>query len=715
MVFGILPWLQASCSSLRQLPRSVTLVVAFVLISLTALTAASPAEAEQFGQTAIGDLNGDGKLDLAVAVTTGGQGAVWILFQNAASEFDDPVVIDVPDLSLRRIALGDLNHDGRTDLAVSGISRSALSGWLNRLVIFYQDPASGLLLPAEEHTVTGNALGDITIADINSDGLNDVVVLADWLTNPERGTVSIWYQNRDGSLMPEYIYDEVPVRFMGEVHVADMDGDGDNDLVVQTGNLTFAVIRQDTSTVPGTLSRTPDLYTVTTTYWGNFEAFAIGDVNGDGRNDVVVLDPGNSGYLNVFLQGNAGALNPPVLSVPWGAALFGIEIADVDGDGLQDILGETSGTVHVLFQNPDHTFQPSVSYPFPTISFGGSLEHQALSVGDVTGDGRPDAVVSWSNEGVFILENGFPGHWPPAAAQSISPFGPIADSAPAYTWSGVPGATWYYLWVNDAAHAGRVQQWVTAPQAGCAIGAGTCSVTPAAALATGAAQWWVQTWSDADGYGPWSDGRRFTVTATTPPPAATLLAPTGTIGATTPTYTWTAVATATWYHLWVNDASGSGKLQQWYPATALSCSSGTCSVAPGTLLAPGSATWWIQTWNEAGYGPWSGGMAFTVPALGVPPAVSALLAPTGVISTSTPTYTWTAVPTSTWYYLWVNDPTGTKLQQWYPASALGCASGTCRITPASALALGSATWWVQSWNSAGYGNWSGGMGFTVGP
>jgi hypothetical protein len=75
----------------------------------------------------------------------------------------------------------------------------------------------------------------------------------------------------------------------------------------------------------------------------------------------------------------------------------------------------------------------------------------------------------------------------------------------------------------------------------------------------------------------------------------------------------------------------------------------------------------------------------------------------------------TAVPTATWYYLWVAQGTGPKVQQWYPASGLGCAGGTCRITPATALALGSATWWVQSWNPAGYGSWSGGMGFTVGP
>jgi hypothetical protein len=120
----------------------------------------------------------------------------------------------------------------------------------------------------------------------------------------------------------------------------------------------------------------------------------------------------------------------------------------------------------------------------------------------------------------------------------------------------------------------------------------------------------------------------------------------------------------------------------------------------------------VQTWNDAGYGPWSSGKAFTVPAIGVPPAVTGLTGPVGVITTATPTYTWNAVPTATWYYLWVTDSTGVKIQQWYPASAIGCASGRCSVTPGTALAAGGGQWWVQTWNDAGYGPWSSGVSFT---
>ena len=105
----------------------------------------------------------------------------------------------------------------------------------------------------------------------------------------------------------------------------------------------------------------------------------------------------------------------------------------------------------------------------------------------------------------------------------------------------------------------------------------------------------------------------FTVGTGAPPPAATLVSPNGNITDTTPTYTWNAVLGSTWYYLWVDDSAGN-VIQQWYTAADAGCASGigTCSVTPTTTLAFGNATWWIQTWNNAGLGPWSSGMTFTI-------------------------------------------------------------------------------------------------------
>ena len=201
------------------------------------------------------------------------------------------------------------------------------------------------------------------------------------------------------------------------------------------------------------------------------------------------------------------------------------------------------------------------------------------------------------------------------------------------------------------------------------------------------------------------------------PGKATLISPSGTIASTSPTYVWNAVPSATWYQLWVNDGADSPKIQSWHTSTQAGCYSGTvtCSVTPTTQLVAGACQWWIQTWNDSGYGPWSDGMAFAVSVSGLP-GKAALVLPTGTISTTTPTYIWNAVANSTWYFLWVNNNGAPKIQTWYTALQSGCSSGTgtCSVTPATALARGSGQWWIQTWNSTGYGPWSDAMIFTVG-
>ena len=96
----------------------------------------------------------------------------------------------------------------------------------------------------------------------------------------------------------------------------------------------------------------------------------------------------------------------------------------------------------------------------------------------------------------------------------------------------------------------------------------------------------------------------------------TLVSPSGSASAT-PTYTWNAVNGAEQYLLWVDDSSATGKIQTWYTASQVSCSSGTgsCSIAPSTSLASGAAKFYVRAWascNGGTYGDWSNAMNFTV-------------------------------------------------------------------------------------------------------
>jgi hypothetical protein len=306
----------------------------------------------------------------------------------------------------------------------------------------------------------------------------------------------------------------------------------------------------------------------------------------------------------------------------------------------------------------------------------------------------------WSSGALFTVSG---AAQPPAAPTLVSPNGSISTVMPAYRWNAVSLATDYYLWI-DGPSSTLLTQWYASSSV---CSGQTCSVTPNLTLNPGAHRFWVQA-RNGSATGPWSAASFFTVTSSIQPPAApTLISPSGATSTTMPSYSWNAVSTATDYYLWVDGPSGN-VLKQWYVSSSV-CSGSTCSVTPNVTLGSGGHTWWVQARNSAGTGPWSAPKLFS---LSMTPAAPTLIAPSGTLSTTTPTYSWNAVATATDYYLWVNGPSGTVVQQWFAASSV-CSAGICSAAPAVSLAMGAHRWWIQARNGAGDGPWSAYLDFQV--
>jgi hypothetical protein len=345
------------------------------------------------GDTAIGDLNGDGRNDVAV-LEEGSGSRILVYYQNSQGTLDPPQTITT-DLIVTGMAIGDVNKDGWTDLVVSGNATTG-SAPFGRVAVYRQDSVAHTLGTPQELTLSSYNVGPVAIADLNNDSLPDIVAVG--ICQSCNGVVSIFFQGAAGTLGPEVAYTSAPVANIGgEVHVADMNHDGLNDIVLQSAGLQFAVIKQVTA---GTFSSSPDLYTVQPVVGTSFSSFRLGDLNGDGLVDVAVAD--QSGNLNIFYQNAQGTLDGP--SIFPNHASSEVHIADLDGDGLNDLILVNDGNlVTLLYQATDHSFRP-LSLTLPTQSAGGTMVHQAISVGDVTGDGLEDIVVSWmGDEVVFVL------------------------------------------------------------------------------------------------------------------------------------------------------------------------------------------------------------------------------------------------------------------------------------------------------------------------
>jgi hypothetical protein len=351
-----------------------------------------------FGQTVIGDLSGDGRND--VALTAGFGPTIAVFYQDPQGQLSPFVLVNAGSTmtTVSRIAIGDLNNDGKADLVLTGTCASCGLGFQGRILIWYQHPTNGTLLPGKALAIASDVAAYPAIGDINADGRKDLVVMN------LQGRLSIYYQLANGSLAPETVYDKILGDLTVEIHIADMDNDGDQDIVVQnfvTSQGQFSVIKQDSSVSPSILSNNPETYDIP----GAFRTFALGDVNGDGKNDVVVGDYANN-TLQVLLQNSSGTLNIPSIIPSTAAGLpVGIEIADMDGDGLNDLLSDSGQNVLVYIQNPDHSFNNPIGYKYQSQYCCGGGFYLNLASGDVTGDGKPDAVVTQENLGLYVFPN----------------------------------------------------------------------------------------------------------------------------------------------------------------------------------------------------------------------------------------------------------------------------------------------------------------------
>jgi hypothetical protein len=219
------------------------------------------------------------------------------------------------------------------------------------------------------------------VADLNGDGKPDLV-----LANRVGNTMSVLLGNGDGSFQPQQTFQVGSYPF--SVAVADVNGDGKRDLVVAN----YGIFDHSTGQVTGS-----DVWVLLGQGDGTFapqQAFPAGpqptsvvvaDVNGDGIPDLVVANAGDSassGCVSVLLGNGDGSFqNQQTFQV--GSYPSSVAVADVNGDGKPDLVtvAGSPGHVSVLLGNGDGSFQTqqtfAVSLPFSTGRGGRQRRRQA--------------------------------------------------------------------------------------------------------------------------------------------------------------------------------------------------------------------------------------------------------------------------------------------------------------------------------------------------
>jgi hypothetical protein len=236
------------------------------------------------------------------------------------------------------------------------------------------------------------------------------------------------------------------------------------------------------------------------------------------------------------------------------------------------------------------------------------------------------------------------------APELVSPFGTQNSGKLTYTWRGVGGSQNYCLVVKDIKNRVVIKQCCNALPAKM-----TYSITPRQTLASGDYSWSVS--YKIRGRTQWSGQMDFTV-CTSLPGKATLVSPKDTIGSKNPVFTWMPVNGAIMYRLTIAKA-GSPNVpifdETYLAEDVLSNIDQTCSVGPVLPQDLEEAVyyrWWIQTINCLGEGPRSYFKDFRYKT--VIPGKPNPISPSGLISTNSPTFTWTAASAATGYHLEVH-------------------------------------------------------------
>ena len=326
---------------------------------------------------ALGDIDGDGKLDMLLANygPTVSANAVSIMRNTsttAAVSFAPKIDFLVGDP--QTVAVGDIDGDGKLDFAVA--SRAA-----NTICVFRNTSTPGNISFAPQlNLTTVNSPWGLVITDIDGDGKPDIAATGTGQTSIHRNI---------GEPAGLAFAARVNITLTGLSLIAsDIDLDGKTDLVAASWNTDNLGIARNIST-KGNPSFAPMI---------NMEVpypyrVSAGDIDGDGKPDLVTTNIVGSKatiYRNTGTTGNISFAS--VVQFSTGYSPMGIALNDLDGDGKLDIaVSEIDYNLSVLknlSQAGTVNFAPRYNY-----AAGNFLGDNVTLIGDINGDGKPDPVV----------------------------------------------------------------------------------------------------------------------------------------------------------------------------------------------------------------------------------------------------------------------------------------------------------------------------------
>lgn len=323
---------------------------------------------------AVGDVDGDGRPDVAFTANVGPEPALGVYRNLGGGAFNAPLVVHQPSTAWD-VALGDVDGDGDLDLVTQAANHPDGSlGWFEN--------TGGMTFAPEGESITDRVgvkgyRQRTHVVDLDGDGRAEVL---------HAGTV---YWNHETGFLAESVLTEVLDGVVTQMSARDLDRDGGLD-VIGSGDLNVGV-RWFRATPTG-LDPGKQLASLS----GSFLAFAFADLDGDGNDDLLVQDADGVQWLLDAGEVEFGPLPNVVDSQAFGLG-GGLQAADLDGDGRVDVVAVSEPAELQWWKNLG-----GGHFTVATLIGEGA---PLLVITDLDGDGDPDAVVPALDGGFTWFEN----------------------------------------------------------------------------------------------------------------------------------------------------------------------------------------------------------------------------------------------------------------------------------------------------------------------
>ena len=393
---------------------------------------------------ALGDLDGDGDLDILVGQSFFGSPGVSVLKNNGDQTFTAPVYYSTPiNEVVGEVALSDFDSDG--DLDAFATIRGSFDEMTKIKV--WRNNGNGILAAPIEFT-TGQGPAGIVLADFTGDGKPDVVTanyggssisflrhngltgnsagflapvnfstgnraekiagadvngnaILDVVVGGQTGTgfqasLAVMINTGNGNFAAPVAYDAAPGGFVGSsaVALADLDNDGDVDLIgggaYENGSIVNGAVTIRRNNGSGTFGSAEIILFLDPNFVSNPKELTTGNLNGDAFADIVAAVPSGravEGFVVVNSNGSGG-FNTPVYYEA-SQQTFDVAIADLDNDVDGDVLtiANSSAAVTVHENLGNGTFRVPTRYEVASLS-------DAVESADIDNDGDIDIVVN---------------------------------------------------------------------------------------------------------------------------------------------------------------------------------------------------------------------------------------------------------------------------------------------------------------------------------